>query len=112
MKIEIKNRQLWLGPFLCNPPTLEADKDGNKVIIRRLCFGPLEVYEWGLNEKGEPYEKYEWCENDLYEDDNYSKVITREEFIKEIDHMKKVIKDTEFVSWLEIYEEAVRQISA
>lgn len=112
MKIEIKNHQLWLNSFLCSPPTLEANEGGNKVIIRRACFGPLEVYEWGLNAKGEPYGKYEWCEDDLYEDENYIKVIKREEFIKEIEYMKEIIQDTEFKSWVKIYEEAIRQISA
>lgn len=53
---------------------------------------------------------YKWCENDLYEHENYTKEISKEAFIKEIEYMKEVIKNTEFISWNEIYDKAIKTI--
>ena len=110
MSIEIKNHNLWVNDFLCFPPDLNVNDDGNIVIIKRACFGPLEVYEWGINQNGKPYEIYQWCENDFYEDQNYTKEISNEAFIKQIEYMKEIISNTEFSSWNAIYDKAVEII--
>lgn len=107
MIAEVINHELWVGSFRCSSPSLKEDREGNKVIIRKASFGPLEFYEWGIDSEGKLYEMYQWCENDLYEDDNYTKSISKEELIKEIDIMKSYIKGTEFESWNQIYDEVL-----
>ena len=64
---------------------LKPDKDGNIVLIRFTSFGPLEYYEWGINAENQPYERYQWCEDDFYEDSNYCITISKEKLLKEID---------------------------
>ncbi len=69
---------------------LTPDKDGNIVIIRLASFGPLEYYEWGINTDNQPYELYQWCEDDFYEDSNYCKIISKEELLKIIDNQIEI----------------------
>ena len=52
-------------------PDTAPDEDGIIVLISKKSFGPLEIYEWGLDNNHNPYERYEWLENDLYEDEKY-----------------------------------------
>lgn len=65
-------------------PDLVPAKNGDIVLISKQSFGSLEVYEWGLDNNNNPYELYEWLENDFYEDENFRKTITREELRKQI----------------------------
>lgn len=58
------------------------DNNGNTVLLRILSAGPAEVWEWGINAEKQPYEKYQWCENDFYEDSSYIKLISMEELLK------------------------------
>lgn len=36
---------LWIGPWFHQPPET-ARKDGKRVLLRRLCFGPAESWVW------------------------------------------------------------------
>ena len=49
---------------------------------------------------------YKWCENDVYEDENYTKNITVSELYKEIDNMAKLAADNGLSDWARLFEEA------
>lgn len=108
MEIKVIGDQLFVNRWVYSPPILTPDKNGNIVIIFKASFGPAEVYEWGIDSGGKPYEMYKWCENDVYEDENYTKNITASELYKEIDNMTKLAADNGLSDWVRFYEEARR----
>lgn len=108
MEIKVIGDQLFVNRWVYSPPILTPDKNGNIVIIFKASFGPLEVYEWGIDSGGKPYEMYKWCENDVYEGENYTKNITVSELYKEIDNMTKLAADNGLSDWVRFYEEARR----
>ena len=55
--------------------------DGKVVLYSAACIGPLQCDEYGIDEEGRPYYRYEWMEDDLYEDDNMTRNIPEEELI-------------------------------
>ena len=66
-------------------PDLRPNEEGNVVLLRAASFGPAELWEWGLDAKGRPYERYQWCEDDFYEDSSYCKTISKEELIETLE---------------------------
>lgn len=108
MEIKVIGDQLFVDRWVYSQPILTPDKNGNIVIISKRSFGPLEVYEWGIDSGRKPYEMYQWCEDDFYEDENYTKSITVSELYKEIDNMTKLAADNELSDWVRSYEEARR----
>lgn len=106
MESKVIGNQLFADRWVYSPPILTPDKNGNIVIIFKASFGPLEVYEWGIDSGGKPYEMYKWCENDVYEDENYTKNITVSELYKEIDNMAKLAADNGLSDWVRSYDEA------
>lgn len=41
-------KTFWIGPWNHIGPDEEFDSEGKRVIIRKLCFGPLETIEYGV----------------------------------------------------------------
>ena len=67
-------------------------KNGDTVLISAKSFGPLEVYEWGLDKNQVPYKLYNWLENDFFENDNYRVSITKDELINRIQYFISVFE--------------------
>lgn len=106
MESKVIGNQLFIDRWVYCKPRLAPDKSGNIVIILKMSFGPLETYELGIDSGGKPYETYKWCENDVYEDENYTKNITFSELYKEIDAMSKLAADNGLSDWVRLYEES------
>lgn len=106
MNGKIIGSELFIDRWVYHKPKLTPDENGNIVIISKVSFGPLEVYEWGIDSGGKPYEMYKWCENDFYEDENYVKNITFSELFQKIDDMTKLAADNGFSDWSRLFEEA------
>ena len=106
---QVISGNLRVGSLFYSAPQSVPNKDGRIVVIRMKCFGPLEVYEWGIDADQSFYEMYQWCENDLY-DDNYDKKISKEKFIEQIENMKRLIQGTEAADWAETYDKILRMI--
>ena len=70
---------IFIDRWCYTMPDYVPAEDGNIILISKKSFGPLEVYEWGLDNNNNPYERYEWLEDDFYEGYKYCKTITREE---------------------------------
>lgn len=72
----------WAYSIAHVPPA----SDGKVVLYSMTCIGPLQCDEYGIDEKGKPYYRYEWIENDFFEDDNETKNISEEELISVIEY--------------------------
>ncbi|MDE5834600.1 MAG: hypothetical protein K2H26_03665 [Ruminococcus sp.] len=107
---KILNDTLIIDRWFYNKPTLTPDKNGNIVLIHKVSFGPLECYEWGIDFAGKPYEVYKWCENDLYEDENYIKNISCSELKQKLNYMIQSVSDTELANWCVLYRKGIEII--
>ena len=96
--------ELFVDRWVYRKPNFSPDKNGNIVMISKCSFGPLEVYEWGIDDDGKPYEMYKWCENDLYEDENGTKNITFEELSRKTDEVRQLAADNGLSDWIKIYD--------
>lgn len=110
MKKEVLGNTLIIDRWFYNKPNLTPDENGNIVLIHKVSFGPLECWEWGIDSDNRPYEIYEWCENDLYEDENYKKYISCLEFKQKLNDMIKLVSNTKFSEWSLIYKKGIEMI--
>ncbi len=99
----MKNKSVFIGNWYYTKPDLIPNKNGDIVIIKRVSFGPLEAYEWGMDVNNTPYELYKWAENDFYEDESYIKNITREELINQILSVILLFEENGLSEWVNIY---------
>ena len=70
--------------------------DGKIVLVSQDCFGPLQCEEYGIDAEGRPYYRYEWIENDLFEDDNMTQNITEDKLISVIENKCSYFKNGSF----------------
>lgn len=96
-------KSVFVGSWSYLMPNTNADSDGHIVLIKRLSFGPCEVYEWGIDNNSLPYEEYQWCENDLFENENYFKHISKKELTEQIEKLINGFKENGFYEWANIY---------
>lgn len=100
---KVTGGELFVDRWVYRKPNLTPDKGGNTVIIQMLSFGPAEVYEWGIDSGGKPYEMYKRCENDFYEDENGTKNITFAELGRKIGEVRQFAADNGLLDWVKIY---------
>ena len=106
MDAKIIGGELFLDRWVYSLPSLTPDKDGNIVIISKVSFGPAEAFCWGIDSGGKPYEMYKWCENELYEDENYMRNITFSELFRRLDELVKTASESGFSDWARSFEKA------
>ncbi len=106
----MKNKSVFIGNWYYTKPDLIPNKNGDIVIIKRVSFGPLEAYEWGIDVNNTPYELYKWAENDFYEDESYRKNITREELINQILSVILLFEENGLSEWVNIYGQLLLDI--
>lgn len=99
-----------IGRWCYKPPDLSPDNDGNAVIISQVSFGPLEVFEWGINCDNKPYELYKWLENDFYEYENYRRNITKEELICRVERIIQKFSENGLTDRICIYEKILDKL--
>lgn len=107
----MKNNSVFIGRWLYSKPDLIVNKDGNIILISKVSFGPLEVYKWGIDSGGIPFECYKWLENDFFEDENYFKNIEKEELIRQINSVVSLFRSNELPEWADIYEKIIRNLN-
>ena len=56
------SKNVFAGKWSYIMPDTKANSNGRIVLIKKLSFGPCEVYEWGIDNNGLPYEEYKWCD--------------------------------------------------
>lgn len=101
----MNERFVFIDRWCYTMPDAVPDEDGNIVLISKKSFGPLEVCEWGLDNNHNPYERYEWLENDLYEDERYCKNISKEELLKQIYNVISIFRSNGLSEWINFYME-------
>ena len=99
----MKNNYVFIGRWYYEKPDLSPNKDGNTVLISEKSFGPLEIFEWGLDCNNEPYELYQWLEDDFFEDSNYCRNITKEELLEQIDEVISLFEKNGLSDWVRLY---------
>lgn len=57
--MHLKNKTVYIEKWVYNKPKLMPNQDGNIILISKGCFGPVEVYEWGIDANKQAYERYE-----------------------------------------------------
>lgn len=103
-KSERKNDTVYIEQWLYRKPQLTPNQDGNIVLISKGCFGPLEVYEWGIDADRQAYERYEWLENEFYQYDNYRIKIEWKRLRQQIQNVIVLFRNNGFPDWAEQYE--------
>ncbi len=94
-----------LGRWHYNEPCLCKNKQGNVIIINKSSFGPLETYEYGIDIHNKPYVKYQWQEDDYFDDTNYCKNISMDELIIQIDKLLYELDKEGLREWKALYIE-------
>ena len=105
--VKMKDNYVFIGRWYYEKPNLSPDKEGKIVLISEKSFGPLEIFEWGLDRSGAPYELYQWLEDDFYENDNYCRTITKEELLKQIDRVISLFEKNGLSDWVDLYRELI-----
>lgn len=85
---------IFIGNFYHDLPQKTFDKNGNRQIISYYCFGPIEIFVYGINYKNEYYFEHTYSLSfGDYELKTYKKIITKEEMIKAIDEEIKLCEN-------------------
>lgn len=100
----MKNNSVFIEHWCYTKPDLVPNQNGDIIIIKKVSFGPLEVYEWGIDFNNIPYECYKWVENNFYEYENYRRNITREELFNQILLVVSLFKGNGLSELVTIYE--------
>ena len=103
MKPVKKSKNIFIGNWSYSMPDTKVNSDGHIVLILKLSFGPCEVYEWGIDNNCIPYEEYQWCENEYFEDESYFKHITKTELIAQIRNLIREFTEHELPEWANAY---------
>lgn len=86
-------------------------ENGDIVLISIKSFGPLEVYEWGLDKNQVPYKLYKWLEDDFFENNNYRMSITKDELINRIQYLISVFERNGQLDWVDHYKEILKKVN-
>lgn len=103
----VKNEWKEIGRWFYSIPDLVPDNNGNIVLISKRSFGPLEVYEWGIDADKNAYELYKWLENDFYEDESYCQNIEREKLLEQIHSVISLFRNNSLPEWADFYEKVI-----
>lgn len=107
----MNKESVFINHLLYDEPELVPEKDWKIVLVSKKSFGPLEIWEWGID-NNIPYERYEWLEDDWFEDSSYRKNITNQELLKVIQSEMQNFIDNQLPEWSSIYEGVIDRLSA
>lgn len=98
---------MWINNLNYQKPSFTPDKNGNIILCEAVCFGPAEVYQYGINKDNQPYYLYEWLENDFYADENGTEIISFDTLIKHLRYMLDTVTKMENEEWILLYQKAI-----
>lgn len=107
-----RNKWVKIDRWFYTKPDFVPDKNGNIILISQQSFGPLEVYEWGIDSDKNAYELYKWLENDFYEDESYCQNIEREKLLEQIHSVISMFRDNKLPEWVDLYEKIIERLNA
>lgn len=111
MDVKKTSTGVFIGSWHYGKPNLLPNKNGDIVLVHRYSFGPVETWEWGIDKDGSYYEDYKWLENDLYEEENYREIITKEQMLKVIDDFQKMFNSHKLKEYVKEYDIVVKYIN-
>ena len=103
----MSEKSVFINHWLYSKPNSVTNKAGNIVLISKGCVGPIETYEWGIDDKNIPYVCYEWLENDLFKDSSYCKSITKQELLDVINSEIQKFNECGLNEWSGLLEDAI-----
>ena len=104
----MKDNTTYIAPWRYKKLNFVPNKEGNIVLISKASFGPLEVYEWGIDADNNAFERYEWLENDFYQYENYCITISKEALREQIQIVISLFQNNGLTEWTTIYEKILR----
>ena len=110
--IEVFENSAFVGMWNYIKPNMKPNKDGNVILVRMLCFGPCEWWEWSMDREGKFWWAHEWCENDLYEDENFREECSWEKMIEKMQQMQAFFADCGLDEYVEAYKKAEHFVRA
>ena len=105
------SKNVFVGNWSYIMPDTKANSNGRIVLIKKLSFGPCEVYEWGIDNNGLPYEEYKWCEDEFFKDESYFKRLTKKELTEQIENVIRLFKENELSEWVNIYYKIINWLN-
>ena len=111
MKTGQRAEEVSIGRWYYTKPDFVPDKNGTIVLISKKSFGPLEVYEWGIDSNKKAYELYRWLENDFYADESYCQYIEREKLLEQIHSVISLFQHNELPEWADFYEKVMEHLN-
>ncbi len=108
----MENDVIFVGRWLIGMPSTSPDKNGNTVLISKKSFGPLEIWEWGLDSNDNPYECYQWLEDDFYEDESYCRNIAMDELLNQLYSIVSDLKSNDFYDRALIFENVIKKVKS
>ena len=91
-------------------PDTTADENGDVVVIRQTSFAPAEVFEYGIGPDNRAFARYQWRENDFYEENNEQNEISHDELCNRIDELIELFRNHGFDESASAYERMKTQI--
>ena len=93
-------------------PDTVPDEEGIIVLISKNLSGPLEVYEWGLDNNHNPHERYEWLEKMLcMRTKNIAKIFQKKNYSKQIFGIISIFKSNGLSDWINFYLEILGRLA-
>ena len=104
-------KEVFIGRLLYQMPDSVPNEQGDMVLLKMRCFGPLEAEDLGIDADGRFYEEYCWFEDDLYKDENCRKYITKEEMAERIKSVQVMFERSGRSEWAEIYKKLLDELN-
>lgn len=103
-----------MGKFYYEIPNFKYDTNGNMVIIKKLCFGPIEAIIYGITQDKKFY--FDWTYPEFYPSDSELeqeyRFITKEEILEAIKIEISICEKEGETELVEQYIKAINMIQS
>ena len=82
----MREKTIVIGRWHYAEPSPYAGAGEEAVILSKHSVAPAEIYEWGVDAGKQPFERYAWCEDDLYADSSYCKAVSKAELLRRLEN--------------------------
>ncbi|MEE1071159.1 MAG: hypothetical protein U0L26_02010 [Cellulosilyticum sp.] len=106
--VRIFKDSVSIDRWVYDKPTLLLNNNNEIILIFQYSFGPLEWWQWGIDAQGKFFQQYQWCENDLYEDESFKNEISKNEILDKIQHMQSFYKKYNLSEYVNLYAQIER----
>ena len=108
--VKRKKKNVFIGIWDYIEPDLTPNIEGNRVLIKKLCVGPVETWEWGIDSDNKLYVDYKWLENDFFADESFHEEMSLVEMIERLKAQAKIFADKGYPDWAEMYDNLSKEL--